>query len=332
MATAPLANPELQIEPLSEVSIGELETLFDEQCEEWLQFLRWDYSGPSRLIRETARNGELSGVGALVDGRLIGFSFYVMEEDRCSIGDIYVSTRWRGAGADKAMADAVLDRVDSNPRIKRVESQCVSVGNELASLPFVERKFRRFERHYMIRTLTSEMRASPETFSELRISGPSPRDITIRAWHDDDFGKAARVVHRSYRGEHDSKINSQYRTEEGCAELLAILTDHIWCGTFMPGASRVAIDRVTGSHVGVLIASRLAPGAGHIGQISVIPAYQGRGIGRRMIEAASAELSRDGFDAVSLAVTGANQGALHLYESCGFETIHQFPVFYRERR
>jgi ribosomal protein S18 acetylase RimI-like enzyme len=332
MATAPLANPELQIEPLAEVSISELEGLFDEQCEEWLHVLRWDYSGPSRLIRETARNGELSGVGALLDGRLIGFSFYVIEEDRCSIGDIYVSTRWRGIGADRAMAQTVLDLVESKPRIKRVESQCVSVGNELASLPFVERKFRRFERHYMIRSLSSEMAASREQFSELSISGPSPREVSVRAWHDNDFGKAARVVHRSYRGEHDSKINSQYRTEEGCAELLAILTDHIWCGTFLPEASRIAIDRATGTHVGVLIASRLAPGAGHIGQISVLPAYQGRGIGRRMIDATMAELARDGFDAVSLAVTGANQGALHLYESCGFETVHRFPVFYRERR
>jgi len=33
-----------------------------------------------------------------------------------------------------------------------------------------------------------------------------------------------------------------------------------------------------------------------------------------------------------LAVTTANTNAFHLYESCGFRTIHTFPVFYREKR
>jgi ribosomal protein S18 acetylase RimI-like enzyme len=33
---------------------------------------------------------------------------------------------------------------------------------------------------------------------------------------------------------------------------------------------------------------------------------------------------------VSLAVTSANTSALYLYESCGFRTIHTFPVFFRE--
>ncbi len=82
--------------------------------------------------------------------------------------------------------------------------------------------------------------------------------------------------------------------------------------------------------VGVLIASRVAPRAGHIGQISVHPAYQDQGLGRRMLNNALEEFDRYGFGSVSLAVTVTNEPALHLYESCGFRTIHTFPVFCRE--
>jgi len=83
---------------------------------------------------------------------------------------------------------------------------------------------------------------------------------------------------------------------------------------------------------GILIASRVSKGVGHLGQISVHPAQQGRGIGRRMIESALAEFRRQGYSKITLAVTTANTNALHLYESCGFRTIHTFPVFYREKR
>ncbi|HXU07891.1 MAG TPA: GNAT family N-acetyltransferase, partial [Blastocatellia bacterium] len=76
---------------------------------------------------------------------------------------------------------------------------------------------------------------------------------------------------------------------------------------------------------------RVSKGVGHIGQISVHPAHQGGGIGRRLIAGALAEFRRMGFRSITLAVTSANTSALHLYESCGFRTIHTFPVFHRER-
>jgi ribosomal protein S18 acetylase RimI-like enzyme len=155
-------------------------------------------------------------------------------------------------------------------------------------------------------------------------------DFSIRAWEETDFTQSARVIHRSYRGQHDSRINSQYASEDGCAELLMILTDQIWCGDFLPQVSRVAVRAATRKQVGVLIASRIAAGIGHIGQISVHPTYQGSGLGRRMIYGALSEFYGLGFNSVSLAVTSANAAALHLYESCGFRRVHAFPVFYKE--
>lgn len=328
MATAPLPNTELEIIPLSKADLAPLELLFDAQCSEWLELLRWDYTSPSRMIRQVARDRELTGFVAMNGTVTVGFSYYVVESGRGSIGDVYVSKSWRGMGVDRQMTAAMLEELEHTPAVRRIESQCVSIGNDAATALLEARGFDRFDRNYM----SMEIASSDGGSQVNREFKDSSAGISIRPWEDDDFALAAEVIHRSYRGQHDSRINTQYRSESGCAELLTILTDHLWCGEFLNGVSQVAYQNANGRLVGVLIGSCIAQGAGHIGQISVHPAYQGRGLGRRMIARALSAYARRGFDLVSLAVTSANVSALHLYESCGFRTIHTFPVFFREKR
>ncbi|MEK6289321.1 MAG: GNAT family N-acetyltransferase [Acidobacteriota bacterium] len=322
MATAALINPEINIVPLANADLAALEKLFDEECAEWLDLLKWDYKGASMLIRDVTRQRQLLGFVAMSGNATIGFAYYVIEGSRCSIGDIYVSRPWRGIGVDRELAAAVLDRLDRLPRLRRIESQCVGIGNYEADALFQTRGFERLERNYMLLELGPDKNSGPRADST---------GISLRQWQQIDFGDAKRVINRSYRGTHDSRINGQYRTEEGCGELLTILTDHIWCGDFLPQASRVAFRR-SDAMAGVLIASRVSRGVGHIGQISVLPAHQGRGIGRLMIASSLSEFRRMGFKSITLAVTGANTKAFHLYETCGFRTIHSFPVFYREKK
>lgn len=329
MATALLTNAEIEIVSLGEANLAGLEALFDEQCDEWLALLNWDYTGPSRMIRQVARQRELPGFVAANGDQIIGFAYYIIEAGRCSIGDIYVSKSWRGTGVDLRMLAAILDEVGRQPHVSRIESQCVGIENDGANSMFASLGFERFDRYYMMTNLSQSTGSTLPAESNSEASGEL-LNVTIRDWEEDDFALATRVIHRSYRGGPDSRINSQYRTEEGCAELLAILTDHIWCGDFLPYISRVAVRLATRNIVGVLIASRIAPRAGHIGQISVHPAYQGQGLGRRMLNGALEEFNRYGFSSVSLAVTATNESALHLYESCGFRRIHTFPVFCRE--
>jgi ribosomal protein S18 acetylase RimI-like enzyme len=327
MATAPLTNRETRIVSLADVNMRGLEELFDEQSAEWLERLSWDYSGPSRLIREVARQHELSGVAAVNAETPVGFAFYVVDGNRCSVGDIYVSRRWRGLGVAGAMTSSILQSVEWLQRLRRIESQCVSIDNRGATEVFNSRGFSRFDRSFMMVDLHSPAFAQR---AQCGRRATRAHDVELRCWHEDDFSHSARIIHRSHRDEHDSNINSQYRTEDGCLELLSILTESIWCGSFVRRVSRVAIDRETGNQAGVLIGSRISANTGHIGQISVLPAYQGTGIGRRLINAALTDFRDLGYARVSLAVTTANKRAVGLYLSCGFETIHEFPVFYRE--
>jgi len=329
MATAVLSNPELTILPLAEADMAQIEFLLEEQRREWQSLLRWDYTGPSRLIRDVMRQRELSGFAAKASGALIGFSFYVIDCDKASIGDIYVSRRWRSMGADRQLAMAILREFEVMPNLRRIESQSVNIGNESANALFRSQGFEQFERHYMLVSLSS---LSDHFESGVNDPGPDTSDIIIRDWREEDFDEASRIIHSSYRGEHDSRINSQYQTEEGCADLLSVLTDHVWCGDFLPDVSRVAVDRITGKPIGVLIASRIAAGVGHIGQISIRPVHQGRGVGRRLIYSALDEFDLYGFETVSLAVTASNTYAFRLYQSCGFKTVHTFPVYCKELR
>lgn len=59
----------------------------------------------------------------------------------------------------------------------------------------------------------------------------------------------------------------------------------------------------------------------------VQPEHRGRGIGRALIEAAIAHArARPGSVVMNLALTGGNDAALKLYQSCGFETYGIEPM------
>lgn len=328
MATVSASNIEINVVSLADVELSKLEDLFDEQCEEWLSLLRWDYSGPSHLIRDVARQRELTGFAATVGRDVIGLAFYVVEGSRCSIGDIYVSSEWRGTGVDRRLALAVLEYIETVPGVRRIESQCLSIGTNGAAELFTQRGFERFHRLYMSIDLNSppSPKQRSDSIDSLKMK---PRDVSIKPWSDADFSRAAQAIHASYVGEPDGLINGQYRTEQGCAELMSILTDTLWCGKFLPEKSLVVVGR-SGNLAGVLIASRIAHHAAHIGQISIVPAFQGLGLGRRLIDRTVAGFRQSGFDCVSLAVTKENSRALRLYESCGFQVAHSFPVFFHE--
>jgi ribosomal protein S18 acetylase RimI-like enzyme len=63
------------------------------------------------------------------------------------------------------------------------------------------------------------------------------------------------------------------------------------------------------------------PSHAHVLQIQglgVDPAYQGRGVGQALLEAATAEANARGARKLSLRVLGRNTAARRLYERCGF--------------
>ena len=325
MPPAVFNDSQVRAIPLAEADPAAIDTLFEEQRSEWMERLRWDYAAPSKILRELVVRRELLGFAAVAGSATIGFSFYVVEGARCSIGDIYVSKDWRRIGADGKMASAILGSVRRMPRMRRIECQGPAFDNDAADGVFLGLGFARYDRHFMLASLADIDWSERSGNTSSRAA--SAAEVTLRPWNETDFGPAVRVIYRSYNGRIDRDINILYTTEEGCAELLSILTDSVWCGKFLPDVSCVAANAKTGVPVGVLVASGIASDVGHIGQVSVTPSHQGLGVGRRMIQLALTQLKLRGDAAASLAVTGQNTSALGLYRSIGFQTIHTFPVY-----
>jgi ribosomal protein S18 acetylase RimI-like enzyme len=69
-----------------------------------------------------------------------------------------------------------------------------------------------------------------------------------------------------------------------------------------------------------------APGSFYIAGLAVLPGYQGRGIGTRLLAAGRERARTLGATELSLIVFAGNRGALRLYAREGFEEIDRRPI------
>ncbi len=67
---------------------------------------------------------------------------------------------------------------------------------------------------------------------------------------------------------------------------------------------------------------------GHITNVAVDPAYQGLGLGRRLMEELTARVKELGVDSMTLEVRPSNTKAINLYTSLGFRSVGQRPKYY----
>jgi ribosomal protein S18 acetylase RimI-like enzyme len=68
------------------------------------------------------------------------------------------------------------------------------------------------------------------------------------------------------------------------------------------------------------------PPSWHIEVMAVLPEYQGRGLGGRFIDIAKSQARAENFDLLSLHVFESNEGAIRLYERCGFRVVARAPI------
>jgi ribosomal protein S18 acetylase RimI-like enzyme len=72
---------------------------------------------------------------------------------------------------------------------------------------------------------------------------------------------------------------------------------------------------------------QLIAGVGGIYGLGVLPEFRGKGFGRAILLGAVKQLKKSGAREVMLQVVTGNANALHLYESCGFETTSTMDYF-----
>lgn len=292
-----------------------LAPLIDEEAAEWSEKLDWDFRPSAELVRRFIGMQALSGHGLCVRDELAGYSYFVCEEHKGLIGDLYVRREFRSPETEARLLEATVRSMLSIPSLRRIESQLMVASHAVeGALPFPQRA-RHFARDYMMLALP------------IRPLPPAP-DMAAGAhyepWHDRYSDQASAVIAAAYEGHIDGHINDQYRSALGARRFLSNIVQYPGCGSFFQPASQAVFDRGTGALAGVCLSSLIAFDTGHITQICVDPRFRGRGYAYEMMRRALDALTAAGCRRVTLTVTTANQSAKRLYERMGFSTRRVF--------
>jgi dTDP-4-amino-4,6-dideoxy-D-galactose acyltransferase len=94
-----------------------------------------------------------------------------------------------------------------------------------------------------------------------------------------------------------------------------------WARSGVDGPGRFAfLHRVSGKIAGFVSARMASADAGRIELVAVSPAFQGKGVGARLLDETAAELAARGARTVVVVTQGSQTAAVRLYERAGFRT------------
>ena len=308
--------PQPQIVDLRELRPRELDPLLQEETITWERTLDWDFHKSADLVRRFVDLRALNG-SALVDyGTVIGYGYYVLEDQKGLIGDIYVRRDVRTPEHESRLLTAILDQMINAPQISRIESQLMMVdsmaGQDIPGARFLST----FLRNFMVLELAGA--ELPQGHVRYR--------VYVEKWMEHFQDSAAAVIAAAYAGHIDSNINDQYRSAAGARRFLFNIVQYPGCGAFFRSGSVVAID-IDGRLCGLCLASLVAADVGHITQICVAPWVRGSGVGYELLRQSLMALRAGGCRKVSLTVTASNGEAVRLYERMGFSTQCQFSAY-----
>jgi len=311
-----------EVVALRGIRVADLEGLLEEETGEWMSRLSWDFRPSADLVRRFVGSGSLAGYALISGGTVAGYAYFIHEDRKGLIGDLYVAAKYRTLEKQFLLLEAVLNDLFSTPGVERVESQLMLLrAAGLDALPFPG-LLRVFPRNFMVFDVSRARSLKP---------GPASRTALIENWSARRHEDAARVIAEAYDRHIDSQVNDQYRSVDGARRFLSNIAQYPGCGSFFQPASLVAVDVWTGHACGICLASMLSPRVGHVTQLSVTPGVQGKGLGYELLRRSLLALDEAGCRQASLTVTAMNFNAVRLYEHMGFKTAHTFPALVWEK-
>ena len=306
-----------QVVDLRRLAAQDLEPLLQEEIAAWRDQLDWDFEKSADLVRRFVDLRALSGFALLEDGQATGYLYYVLEDNKGLVGDLYVQRELRTAVRENLLLEAAIEGILANRYIRRIESQLLMLDFTPSRVIPRSQYAGAFERNFMRIDLKGAALGE----------GHVRRPMHIERWSDHYQDGAAHLIAAAYQGHVDSRINDQYRSAAGARRFLYNIVQFPGCGTFFRPASFVAMDGVSGTVCGVSLASLVAPECGHITQICVSPVVRGTGIGHALLRRSLMTLRDMGCRSASLTVTASNADAVTLYERVGFRTIRKFSAY-----
>jgi ribosomal protein S18 acetylase RimI-like enzyme len=319
----------MEILDLRHFTSADLRPLLEDEIALWGKLLAWDYTTSAEMILRYMDAKILPGYAAINRGSIFGYSFFVYEQNKGVIGDLFVqepdreSVRGVNHGPDRHEVEErllthVIETLQQSPGIHRVEAQLLAQNTGEVSRPFLRQGFSRHPRVFMNFDIGKYPRAATAAL---------PAQFELRPWSEQEYQSAAALITAAYRGHVDSEINDQYRSLNGSLRFLNNIVRFPGCGTFDPRASFLVYQRQTHTMVGLILCSQVRPDVGHITQVCLLPEYRSAGLGRALMAATTRNLRERGFRFISLTVTEANDRAIELYKRIGFESARVFDAF-----
>jgi ribosomal protein S18 acetylase RimI-like enzyme len=326
------AGVSLEILDLRHFAAPVLRPVLEAEGELWSRRLHWDYRASARLLMQYLDNHLLPGYAALEDGQVTGYAFCVYEETKAVIGDVFAIPGHSPEATDSAepareveetLLRHLFETLLNSPQVDRIESQLLLHPSGTHESIFREAEFELYRRYFMVQPLAGH-------WSRPRVDLPA--ELELRPWRDEDLNAAARLIATAYSGHPDSLINDQYRSVHGSMRFLHNIVRYSGCGTFSAQVSHVVVERNSHELAALVLGSRVSPQSGHITQLCVHPIYRRHGLARMLLSVAAAHFVRQGVSEISLTVTEANEHAIDLYRSEGYECTHTFDAAVWERQ
>ncbi|HYA97461.1 MAG TPA: GNAT family N-acetyltransferase [Methylomirabilota bacterium] len=303
----------MRIVDLRQVSAAQLEGLLREEARHWREELHWDYGTAADLIKRFLDARALAGSVAFEEGEPIGYSFYVLEEQKGLIGGLFVSPRHPQQEVGRRLLEEVLFSLRAVPHLSRIETQLMPFGGPVEQT-LREQGFHLYTRQFMLLPIGPEPSPVP----------PLSKALRLERWEDRYFEACARLIYLAYADHVDGEINDQYRSRAGAMRFLKNIVLLPGCGQFVRGASFLLRNVASEEVLGAVLTSEVAPGVGHTTQLCVLPGYQGHGFGRLLMEHSIQALRLKKFHELTLTVTAVNHKAVELYRKLGFKTLRTF--------
>ena len=307
-----------EIVDLRRLTSRDLEPLLTEEIATWRGELEWDFEKSADLVRRFMDLRALNG-WALIEGHEVtGYIYYVLEDNKGLIGDLYVRRAAHTAGRENRLLESAIEAMMVSPQVSRIECQLMMIQPVAGRLLPRPKYVKVFERNFM----RLDLKRAGLTAGRVR------RPVSIEKWSDVYQEAAAQLIADAYAGHIDGQINDQYRSTAGARRFLYNIVQYPGCGAFYRPASYTAFGGggLSGSRslCGVSLASVVAPNCGHITQICVSREVQGTGIGHELLRQSLLTLRGADCRSASLTVTAANKDAVSLYERVGFQTARRF--------
>jgi ribosomal protein S18 acetylase RimI-like enzyme len=309
--------PRVETIDLAQVRGAEIEALLREEVDVWRQRLYWDFRSSADLVERFVDMRALQGCALRVGGELAGYSYYVCEEHKGLVGDLYVRHAFATPDHERALLHATVATLSRQVGVRRIESQLLMYRDARPVGPYfpMAAQVREFPRLFMLLDLTA---------IDLFAPGRASTKFLLDRWSERRSDEASQLISDSYKLHVDSHINDQYRSPGGARRFLMNIVQYPGCGTFQETASCVALDAVSREFSGLCLTSIVSPGVGHITQLCTAAAVRGQGLGYEMLRYSLQALRRAGCQSVTLTVTAANLEAIRLYEHFGFQVLKRF--------